>query len=79
MPTPIASVDIIDLQNAIDQNADVYAATLQRHNQSHSITSASDHSDVLGAPADDDLLIYDTSASKWKPMQLVVIADGGTR
>lgn len=79
MPTPIAASDIIDLQQAIDQNDDVYQATLQRHNRSHSITSTSDHSDVQGTPMADDLLIYDTAASKWKPMQLLVVADGGTR
>lgn len=79
MSTPVAASDIVDLQQAIDQNADVYDAAQQRHDRQHSIMSDDDHSDVMGTPSENDVLCYSFDDDAWRPVQIVISADGGTR
>lgn len=77
--TYIPASDIIDLQTAINNNAEVYAAYVLRHNRAHSLTSHDDHSDVLGTPSAGNVLAWSQPDGAWEPMRIVITADGGTR
>ena len=77
--TYIPASDIVDLQTAINNNSEVNAAYVLRHNRSHSLTSHADHSDVLGTPSEGDVLAWNQPDGAWEPMAINVTADGGTR
>ena len=72
-------VDVIDWAAGVAGVPEVAAATAQRHDRAHSLTSSADHLDVLaiGAIPDCAVLKYNAILSRWEPAVLSAPGDAG--
>jgi hypothetical protein len=71
--------DVIDWAAGVAAVPEVAAATAQRHDRAHSLTSSADHVDILASLpiATGSVLQYQAAISKWVPVVLAA-ADSGT-
>ena len=71
--------DVIDWATGVAAVPEVAAATAQRHDRAHSLTSAADHVDILATTpiASGSVLQYNAAISKWVPVVLAS-ADAST-
>ena len=71
--------DVIDWAAGVAAVPEVAAATAQRHDRAHSLTSAADHVDILATMpiATGSVLQYQAAISKWVPVVLAS-ADAST-
>jgi len=71
--------DVIDWAAGVAAVPEVAAATAQRHDRAHSLTSSADHVDILASLpiAAGSVLQYNAALSKWVPVVLAS-ADAST-
>jgi len=64
--------DVIDWAAGVAAVSEVAAATAQRHDRAHSLTSSADHVDILATTpiAAGSVLQYQAGLAKWVPVVL---------